>query len=238
VVPAVLADRQGRLPELPPAGQGHGYSALLVTLDTGTIGWRPSDLDRGFLPFLKGEGLANYFSDPAFRAKLAKPVRGGPDRGGDALGKMFPNLAELGRSCPSCGTTGAARSCSRHHLDRRRQARGRARGGRHRRVEPRRPSGGRGDRRTRALPAIGTPWRATHGALRLRRPDRLGRGEGARPRAKAVLLGRPFLYGLALAGQAGVEHVLRCLLAELDLTLALSGYANHRELNRDSVLPA
>jgi lactate 2-monooxygenase len=56
--------------------------------------------------------------------------------------------------------------------------------------------------------------------------------------AKAVLLGRPFLYGLALAGQAGVEHVLRCLLAELDLTLALSGYANHRELNRTSVLPA
>jgi isopentenyl diphosphate isomerase/L-lactate dehydrogenase-like FMN-dependent dehydrogenase len=56
--------------------------------------------------------------------------------------------------------------------------------------------------------------------------------------AKAVLLGRPFLYGLALAGQAGVEHVLRCLLAELDLTLALSGYANHRELNRTSVVSA
>jgi isopentenyl diphosphate isomerase/L-lactate dehydrogenase-like FMN-dependent dehydrogenase len=46
------------------------------------------------------------------------------------------------------------------------------------------------------------------------------------------------LYGLALAGQAGVEHVLRCFLAELDLTLALSGYANHRELNRDSVVRA
>jgi lactate 2-monooxygenase len=41
-----------------------------------------------------------------------------------------------------------------------------------------------------------------------------------------------------LAGQAGVEHVLRCLLAELDLTLALSGYADHRELNRDSVVRA
>ena len=56
--------------------------------------------------------------------------------------------------------------------------------------------------------------------------------------AKAVLLGRPLLYGLALAGQAGVEHVLRCFLAELDLTLALSGYANHRELNRDSLVRA
>lgn len=41
--------------------------------------------------------------------------------------------------------------------------------------------------------------------------------------ADAVCIGRPYVWGLALDGQAGVEHVLRCLLAELDLTLALSG---------------
>ena len=50
--------------------------------------------------------------------------------------------------------------------------------------------------------------------------------------ADAVCIGRPYVWGLALDGQAGVEHVLRCLLAELDLTLALSGYtercAGHR----------
>ena len=44
--------------------------------------------------------------------------------------------------------------------------------------------------------------------------------------ADAVCLGRPYMWGLALDGQAGVEHVLRCLLAELDLTLALSGYTD------------
>lgn len=43
--------------------------------------------------------------------------------------------------------------------------------------------------------------------------------------ARAVLLGRPYVYGLALDGQPGVDHVIRCLLAELDLTLALSGHA-------------
>lgn len=43
--------------------------------------------------------------------------------------------------------------------------------------------------------------------------------------ARAVLVGRPYVYGLGLDGQAGVEHVIRCLLAELDLTLALSGHA-------------
>jgi lactate 2-monooxygenase len=42
--------------------------------------------------------------------------------------------------------------------------------------------------------------------------------------ADAVLVGRPYLWGLALDGQAGVETVLRSLLAELDLTMALSGY--------------
>ncbi len=41
--------------------------------------------------------------------------------------------------------------------------------------------------------------------------------------AKAVLVARPYAYGLALAGQAGVQHVLRCLQAELELTMALSG---------------
>lgn len=43
--------------------------------------------------------------------------------------------------------------------------------------------------------------------------------------ARAVLVGLPYVYGLGLDGQAGVEHVIRCLLAELDLTLALSGHS-------------
>jgi lactate 2-monooxygenase len=53
--------------------------------------------------------------------------------------------------------------------------------------------------------------------------------------ADAVLIGRPYVYGLALDGQAGVTHVLRTLLAELDLTLANSGYRSHRELSRASL---
>ncbi|HEY9389799.1 MAG TPA: alpha-hydroxy-acid oxidizing protein, partial [Mycobacteriales bacterium] len=56
--------------------------------------------------------------------------------------------------------------------------------------------------------------------------------------ARAVLVGRPYVYGLALAGTAGVTHVLRCLLAELDLTLALSGHRSLAELNPDVLTPA
>ena len=53
--------------------------------------------------------------------------------------------------------------------------------------------------------------------------------------AEAVLVGRPFLYGLALAGQPGVEHVLRCLLAELDLSMSLGGYPTLDSLTPDVV---
>jgi lactate 2-monooxygenase len=53
--------------------------------------------------------------------------------------------------------------------------------------------------------------------------------------ADAVLLGRPWVYGLGLAGQRGVAHMLRVLLADLDLTLALAGYARPAELNVHSI---
>src|SRR5690606_5501823 len=44
-----------------------GYGAVVVTLDTHMLGWRPRDLDQGFLPFAQGLGLAQYTSDPVFR---------------------------------------------------------------------------------------------------------------------------------------------------------------------------
>src|ERR1039458_7320944 len=64
------------------AGQA-GYSAIVVTLDTWMLGWRPRDLQNAYLPFLKGEGVANYFSDPVFRAALEKTPEEDP---GPAIG--------------------------------------------------------------------------------------------------------------------------------------------------------
>lgn len=45
--------------------------------------------------------------------------------------------------------------------------------------------------------------------------------------AKAVLYGRPWVYGLGLAGAAGVTHALRCLLADLDITAGLAGVTSY-----------
>lgn len=50
-----------------------GYSALVISLDTRLLGWSPRDLEEAYLPFLNGEGIANYLSDPYFLSKLEKP---------------------------------------------------------------------------------------------------------------------------------------------------------------------
>ena len=54
--------------------------------------------------------------------------------------------------------------------------------------------------------------------------------------ARAVLLGRPYVWGLAVGGADGVRHVLRSFLAELDLTLALAGYTNVRDVGPNSLV--
>jgi len=53
--------------------------------------------------------------------------------------------------------------------------------------------------------------------------------------ARAVLIGRPYVYGLAIAGEDGVREVLRNLVAEFDLTMGLAGCASVSELGRDSL---
>src|SRR5262249_59087455 len=55
-----------------------GYEAIVVTLDTTLLSWREADIQHAYLPFLRGEGLGNYFTDPAFRAALPAPPEQDP----------------------------------------------------------------------------------------------------------------------------------------------------------------
>jgi lactate 2-monooxygenase len=56
--------------------------------------------------------------------------------------------------------------------------------------------------------------------------------------AEAVVIGRPYVHGLALGGEQGVRHMLRTLLAELEITFAIAGIENHRELDRSALVRA
>jgi lactate 2-monooxygenase len=214
-----------------------GCEAIVITLDTHMLGWRVRDMDHGFLPFLKGMGIAQYTSDPVFRAMLAEP----PEANIQAAALLFtqiysdPSLdwARLaflrertklpillkGVQDPidaskalDCGMDGLI--VSNH-------------GGRQ--VDG---AIGSADALVPIVAAIG--GRAPvlfdsgiRGGADIFKALALG--------ADAVLVGRPYIWGLAAAGQEGVEAVFKNMLAELDLTMGLAGCASLAEVDRGTI---
>ncbi|OZE17309.1 alpha-hydroxy-acid oxidizing enzyme [Rhodococcus sp. 05-2255-1e] len=214
-----------------------GFTTLVLTLDTTLLGWRPADLDRGYLPFLANLGIENYLSDPAFQAGLAQPVEENPVAAAMHWAQMFPNpglswknLAFLREHwdgpivLKGICTVGDARQAAAHGVDGIVVSN---HGGRQ--IDGARPS-------LDALPSIVD---AVGDELTVLFDSGVRTGADMAKAlalgADAVLLGRPFLYGLALGGQEGVAHVLRCLLAEFDLVTSLSGHTGAGELGRDSI---
>ncbi|MEO6206238.1 MAG: lactate 2-monooxygenase [Mycobacteriales bacterium] len=213
-----------------------GYTAIVFTLDTWQLGWRPRDLDTAYLPFLQGVGNAQYFSDPVFRGMLDKspdddPMSAillwsqqfaNPELTWDDLawlraqtslpivvkGVQHPDDARLAMDAGA-----AAMICSNH-------------GGRQ-------VDGAVGS--LDALPGIV----AAAGDLPVLFDSGIRTGADALKAlalgAKAVLLARSYVYGLAVGGEAGVTHVLRTFLADLDLQLGLSGHASIAELSPESL---
>ncbi len=207
-----------------------GFKGIVVTLDTWLTGWRPRDLKSGAFPQLRGHCLANYFSDDRFRAILAKSpaedlfaatlqwarIFGNPLTWDDlpwlrSLTKL-PLLVkgichpEDVRRAIDGGVDGIY--CSNHGG---RQANG-------------------GIAAIDMLPAVieaagKTPVLFDSGVrtgVDVIKALAMG--------AAAVGIGRPYAYGLALGGVEGIVHVLRCLLAEADLFMAVDGFRTRSEL--------
>jgi lactate 2-monooxygenase len=201
-----------------------GYKGIVVTLDTWVTGWRPRDLNVANFPQLRGAVLMNYLSDPVFRAMLAKP----PEEDGAAavrqwagvFGKVltWDDMAWL-RSLTTlplilkgiCHPDDARRAidagadaiyCSNH-------------GGRQ-------ANGGIAaiDMLPDVVAAAGDVPVLFDSGIRSGSDVVKAIALGAR----AVGVGRPYAYGLALDGAAGAAHVLRCLLAEADLLMAVNGW--------------
>ena len=78
-----------------------GCEAIVVTLDTTLLGWRPRDLDLAYLPFLRGKGIAQYTSDPVFRRIIAtEPAQLGPDEQPRPTPAALRTLVQLTRAYP------------------------------------------------------------------------------------------------------------------------------------------
>jgi lactate 2-monooxygenase len=217
-----------------------GFGAIVLTLDTWFLGWRPRDLANAYLPFLKGEGVANYFSDPVFRAALEKPPEDDP---GPAIGHWAYQFAN-----PTVTWADIAwlREQTRlpivlkgivHAEDARRALDAGVDG-----LLVSNHGGRQVDGSLGALDALPSIRDAVGAELALLFDSGVRTGADAFKAlalgADAVCVGRPYMWGLALDGQAGVEHVLRWLLAELDLTLALSGYTALEQIAQDALVRA
>ena len=209
-----------------------GYRGIVVTLDTWLTGWRPRDLAASNFPQLRGHCLANYVTDPVFRARMGTDdlaatiaewarIFGHPLTWDDipwlrslttlpllVKGICHPDDA---RRAKDAGVDGIY--CSNH-------------GGRQ-------ADGG--------LPALDCLPAVVDAADGLPVLFDSGIRSGADVikalalGATAVAVGRPYAYGLAIGGTDGVVHVLRSILAEADLIMAVDGYPTLADLTRDSL---
>ncbi len=210
-----------------------GFSTLVLTLDTFILAWRPRDLATAFLPFLRRLGVANYETDPAFVAGLPGPPEEHPDASvlhwasmfGDPT-KTWDDLRWLrdrwegpivlkGVLHPDDAVTAADAGIdgvvvSNH--------------------------GGRQiDGEIASLEALPSIVEAVGDRMTVLFDSGIRTGSDVMKAvalgASGVFLGRPYVYGLGVGGEDGVRHVLRSLLAELDLSMALAGLARLDELD-------
>jgi isopentenyl diphosphate isomerase/L-lactate dehydrogenase-like FMN-dependent dehydrogenase len=207
-----------------------GFKAIVVTLDTWLPGWRPRDLSLGNFPQLRGLCLANYFSDPLFRAKLAKPPEEDLRAAAMVWARLFGNPLTW-KDLPWL------RSMTRlplvlkgilHPDDVRRAIDGG--------VDAVFCSNHGGRQANGGIPALDHLPEVVKAAGNVPVLFDSGIRSGADVikalalGAKAVGIGRPYAYGLAIGGTTGVRHVLRSILAEADLIMAVDGYPALKDL--------
>lgn len=210
-----------------------GFRGLVVTLDTWTLGYRPRDLQHATFPQLRGDCLANYFSDPVFRSRLAAPPEEDPGAATLHWALSFGNptltwddLAWLrGLTDLPLLLKGIC------HPDDVRRAKDEGVDGIY--------CSNHGGRQAASAPALDLLPAVVDAADGLPVLFDSGVRSGADVvkalalGATAVGIGRPYGYGAVLGGTAGIEFVLSCLLAEADLTMGLNGYASIAELTRE-----
>jgi L-lactate dehydrogenase (cytochrome) len=217
-----------------------GYGAVVVTLDTWLLGWRPRDLAQAYLPFLRGIGVANYFSDPVFRAGLAKP----PEE--DLQAAVGHWVAKYSDPTVTWDDLSFLRDNTElpivlkgiQHPDDARRAADLGMDG----IIVSNHGGRQVDGAIGSLDALPGIVDAVPDDFTVLFDSGVRTGADAFKAlalgARAVLIGRPYAWGLAVGGEQGVRQVVRGLLAELDLTLALSGHTSFDQVGRDALTRA
>jgi isopentenyl diphosphate isomerase/L-lactate dehydrogenase-like FMN-dependent dehydrogenase len=214
-----------------------GFSTLVVTLDTWTLAWRPRDLDHAYLPFIRGTGTAIPFSDPVFRSGLAKS----PEEDiSSAVLKWVANFTGTDRTWDALPFLrehwdGPIVLKGIQHVDDARRAADAGMDG----IVVSNHGGRQLDGAIASLDALPGIAAAVGDRLEVLFDSGVRTGADVLKAialgARAVLVGRPYVWGLALGGEAGVRHSVRSILADFDLTLALSGHRSIADVTPDSL---
>jgi lactate 2-monooxygenase len=248
-----------------------GCAAIVLTLDTTTVGWRPRDLEPAFLPFLRGQGIAQYTSDPVFRRLMAAGPAGPGSPQPPPTPQALRTLLALTRAHPGSFwrnlRSGDGRAAVQrfteifsrpslawddlpflrertklplllkgilHPDDARRALEAGADG-----IVVSNHGGRQVDGAIATLDALPAVAAAVDGRVPVLLDSGIRTGadifKAIALGASAVLIGRSYVYGLAVAGEAGVTEVLDNLRAELDLTLSLAGCGSLAEVGAETL---
>ncbi|EHN11445.1 L-lactate dehydrogenase [Patulibacter medicamentivorans] len=217
-----------------------GNEAIVVTLDTLTMPWRPRDIAQAYLPFLLGEGIANYTADPVFRSKLAEPPEESPQLAIQQWAQTFPNPQmswdDLAALRSETGLPLLVKGIL-HPDDARRAVELGIDG-----IVVSNHGGRQVDGSVASLDQLPAIVDAVPASVPVLLDSGVRTGSDVLKAialgARAVLIARPYVWGLALAGQDGVREVVRSLLADLDLSLAMCGCSSLAQVDGDLLVPA
>ena len=211
-----------------------GYKAIVVTLDTRLFAWRERDIKNAYLPFLFNEGLANYFSDPVFLAQVGDPAA-------DKMKTLMHFASCFSNPASTWKDLAEIRDCTKlpvivkgiQHPEDAKIAIDHGVDG----IIVSNHGGRQMDGAIGAIDTLAGIVEKVGDKTTILFDSGIRRGadvfKAMALGAKAVLLGRPYTYGLAIAGEQGVKEVTANLLADIDLTLGLAGCKSWSEATRD-----
>ena len=211
-----------------------GYSAIVVTLDTRLFAWRERDIKNAYLPFLYNEGLANYLTDPVFLAEVGDPSK-------DKMQTMMHFANCFSNPSSTWEDLSVIKECTKlpvivkgiQHADDAKRAIDNGADG----IVVSNHGGRQLDGAIGAIDTLAGIADEVGSKTTVLFDSGIRRGadvfKAMALGAKAVLLGRPYAYGLALGGEQGVTEVVANLLADIDLTLGLAGCTSWKEVSKE-----
>lgn len=231
----------GRDPEVTASmlqrAEAAGYTAVVATLDTQMLSWREKDLENAYLPFLQAEGIANYLTDPAFRAGLEKPPEEDITAAVMHFVEIFTNATlnwddikflrkhtKLPIILKGILHPDDAKKALDYDVDG---------------IIVSNHGGRQVDGAVSAIEALPEVSDAIQGKIPVLMDSGIRRGTDIIKTlalgATSVLIGRPYMYGLAVGGEEGVHKVIRNLWADFDLNMALAGKKKLSEIDRGTL---